>query len=396
MHITVRAAALALLALVPLAACGDDEPTTGTTSTTQASGGAGSNGGTSGGAGAGGEVGTPDDGDPVDVVGTVVAELDEPIAMIPKPGDDEVWVAERAGTILRLEDDGSGRLAPAGDPVLDLTDQTTTDLERGLLGMAFSNDGSVLYVSHTDADGNSRVAAYDVDGDTVDATSRRELLAVEQPFPNHNGGNLVVTADDELWLGLGDGGAADDPENRAQDPDTLLGKLIRVDTSGGGDHEIVASGLRNPWRFAFAPDGTIWIADVGQNQYEEIDHLPVAGLEGANFGWSGYEGSEPYLDGDGRRPEGAVMPVHTYGREEGGCSITGGIVVSGGHLGLDGAFLFSDYCDGRIRAIERTADGYEVHDLGIDVDSPISFGTDADGAAYVLSGAGSIVRIDPA
>src|SRR5690606_5321819 len=154
--------------------------------------------------------------------------------------------------------------------------------------------------------------------------SRRVLLSVEQPFPNHNGGHVVVTPDDTLWLGLGDGGSADDPENRAQDPDTLLGKLVRVDTTGGEDHEIVASGLRNPWRFSFDPDGTGWIADVGQNECAAINRISADELPGANFGWSGYEGTEPYLDGDGRRPADPVMPVLTYSHDDGNCSITGG------------------------------------------------------------------------
>lgn len=383
-----RALVVALLALLPLAACGDGEPTSGTTGSTAPP--------PSGEVGTGGGSTTPT-GDPLDVVGTVVADLDEPIVLVSRPGDDLVWVAERAGTVHRLERAPSGELTPTGGAVLDISEQTTTDMERGLLGMAFSVDGSILYLSYTDLDGASKVDAYDVTGGSIDAASRRELLSVEQPFPNHNGGHVVVTEDDVLWLGLGDGGAADDPENRAQDPGTLLGKLVKVDTSGAGDHEIVASGLRNPWRFSFAADGTVWIADVGQNAYEEINHLPVAQLDGANFGWSGYEGSEPYLDDDGRRPADPVMPVFTYGREGGNCSITGGVTVEGDDLGLDGAYLFADYCAGRVRALVPGAGGgYVDLDLGIDVEAPISFGTDPDGRAYVLSGTGVIIRIDPA
>lgn len=402
MSIRLRTAAVVFLALSLSAACGDDEPTDGTSgSATQTSipGPGGANGSAPGN-------GTPDDTEvgepatPVDVVGTVVAEMTEPIALVHRPGDDSVWVAERAGTVHRMEVSPAG-LTPVGEPVLDISDQTTIDMERGLLGMAFSTDGSVLYISHTDLEGTSKVAAYDLadepgDG-AVDAGSRRELLSVEQPFPNHNGGNIVVTDDDVLWLGLGDGGAADDPENRAQDPDTLLGKLIEVDTTGEGDHEIVASGLRNPWRFSFATDDTVWIADVGQNQYEEINHVTVDELSGANFGWSGYEGTEPYLDGEGRRPADPVMPVFSYGREGGNCSITGGVAVDGDRLGLDGAYLFADYCGGQVRAlVPAAAGGYSEHDLALAVEAPVSFGLDADGEVYVLSGTGSIVRIDPA
>jgi glucose/arabinose dehydrogenase len=383
----LRLAAIATVALLSVTACGDDEPTTGTASSAPQTSASVS----------GTAVEATDPEGPAEVVltGSVVAELDEPIALLPRPGDDLVWVAERAGTIRRLEKAPTGELSPVGEPVLDITDQTSTESERGLLGMAFSIDGSVLYVSHTDADGNSRVASYDVVDETVDAGTRTELLLVEQPFPNHNGGHIVVTPEDDLWLGLGDGGAADDPENRAQDPDTLLGKLVRVDTSGGADHQIVASGLRNPWRFSLADDGMVWIADVGQNAIEEINRIPEEDLAGSNFGWSGYEGNEPYLDGDGRRPADPVMPVFTYTHDGGNCSITGGFTVQGDDLGLEGAYLFADYCAGQVRALVPGAEGsLSERDLGIDVAGPVSFGTDADGDAYVLSAEGSVVRIE--
>lgn len=341
----------------------------------------------------------PGSDDVVELTGTEVAELEEPIALLPRPGDDLIWVAERAGTVRRLEKTAAGDLVPVGEPVLDITDQTSTESERGLLGMAFSIDGSVLYLSHTDAAGNSRVAAYEVvDGGSVDVDSRLELLEVEQPFPNHNGGHVAVTEDGTLYLGLGDGGSADDPENRAQDPDTLLGKLVKVDTTGNGDHEVVASGLRNPWRFSFEPDGNVWIADVGQNSIEEINRIPAADLQGANFGWSGYEGREPYLSDDGRRPEDPVMPVFTYDHDDGSCSITGGFAYQRADLGLEGAYLFSDYCVGALTAIwvDDAGQVTDHRELGIEVDGPVSFGTDQDGRAYVLSIAGSVIRIDAA
>ncbi len=333
-----------------------------------------------------------------EVRATQVAELAAPIALLPRPGDDRLWVAERAGTIWRLEKRDDGTLEPDGDPVLDLTDLTTTDSERGVLGMAFSPDGAVLYVSHTDADGDSVVAVYDIVDHEIDPDSREVLLTQEQPYPNHNGGHVVTTSDATLWLGLGDGGASDDPENRAQDPDTLLGKLIRVDTTGDEEHEVVASGLRNPWRFSFDADGSIWIADVGQNQVEEINHVASADLSDANFGWSGYEGDQPYLEGDGRRPDDPTMPVFTYARDDGNCSITGGFTYVGDRIpSLRGSYLFTDYCNGRVRALTDAGDGeLRSMELAVEVDRPISFGTDADGDAYVLSEAGPIVRLDAA
>jgi glucose/arabinose dehydrogenase len=339
------------------------------------------------------------------VTATEVAVLDEPIMLLPRPGDDHVWVAERAGLVRRLKVDDDGSLTPAGEPVLDLTDQTTTDMERGLLGLAFSADGATLYVSHTDPDGTSIVAAYDVadsdDGPTVDAGSRQVLLTQEQPYPNHNGGHLLLDGDGQLWFGLGDGGAADDPENNAQDPDTLLGKLLRIDLTGDEEHEIVALGLRNPWRFAIdSQDQVMWIADVGQNAIEEVNRTPLADLDGANFGWSGYEGAEPYLDGDGRRPADPVMPVFTYRHDgdPGGCSVTGGVVYRGTELpGLDGAYLISDYCGGWVQALLTDDQGaVTAVDLGLDVPGPVSFGSDADGHVYVLSAEGPVLRIDPA
>ncbi|NLD78696.1 MAG: PQQ-dependent sugar dehydrogenase [Acidimicrobiales bacterium] len=383
-------AVLVSVLLATGAGCTDDAPTEPSTSTggapTEVDGSAAAPGST-----------PPGSGD-IDLTGTVVAQLDEPIALVARPGDDLLWVAERAGTVRRLERSAAGDLVPEGDPVLDITDRTSTESERGLLGIAFSTDGSVLYVSHTDAGGDSRVASYDVVDDTVDAGSRLELLEVEQPFPNHNGGHVVVTDDDALYLGLGDGGAADDPENRAQDPDTLLGKLVRVNTTGEGDHEIVASGLRNPWRYSFEPDGSVWIADVGQNAVEEINRIAADDLPGANFGWSGYEGDEPYLSGDGRRPDDPVMPVFTYRHDDGNCSVTGGFVVRRPDLGLDGAYVFADYCVGTVEAIWVDADGELAghRDLAVAVDGPVSFGTGAGGEVYVLSAAGAVVRIDPA
>ncbi|MBX3286224.1 MAG: PQQ-dependent sugar dehydrogenase, partial [Actinobacteria bacterium] len=279
---------------------------------------------------AGADPDEPDDGGaPAPIEGVEAAKLAEPTFLLVRPGDDHLWVAERAGTVRRLAvSDGGRTLTPVGDPVLDVSDDTTTDAERGLLGLAFSADGDTLFVSRTNADGNTRLEAYDTTDDGVDASSRRVLLEVDQPFPNHNGGNVVLGPDGKLWFGLGDGGAGDDPGNRAQDPDELLGKVLRIDPDGG-DPEIVVSGVRNPWRFSFDTDGSLWIADVGQNAVEEVDRLPAGEIEGANLGWSGYEGSEPYLDGDGRRPDDPVMPVFEYRHEDGNCSITGGFVYHG-------------------------------------------------------------------
>ena len=352
---------------------------------------------------------TSGSGDPEGSVGTFktvkVATLDQPVAMAVRPGDDDLWAVERTGKILRLTMDDDGNLEADGDPVLDLTAETTTDMERGILGLAFSNDGGTLYLSYTDVDGNTVIAAYEIteddSGPTVDADEAKVLLTQTQPYENHNGGHLLVDGSGQLWLGLGDGGSGDDPKNNAQDPDTLLGKLIKVDLSGDEEHEIVSLGLRNPWRFAIDPqERVMWIADVGQNAIEEVNRIALDDLPGANFGWSGYEGNEPYLDGDGRRPEDPVMPVYTYTHEgqPGGCSVTGGVVYRGAELaGLDGAYLIADFCAGWVQALLAAEDGtVKAVDLGIEVPGAASFASDADGRVYVLSLEGPVVRIDPA
>lgn len=338
-------------------------------------------------------------GDP-EVVAVEAGTAEEPIQLLPRPGDDGVlWLAERPGRIRRVPVADDGTFAGDGEVVLDITDETSVDSERGLLSFAFSPDGDAVHVSSTDLDGNTRIETYPVGADgTVDDAAGEVLFAIAQPYSNHNGGHVAIGPDGQLWLGLGDGGAGDDPENRAQDPGTELGKVIRIDPDGG-DTEIVISGVRNPWRWAFDVDGSLWIADVGQNAIEEIDHLAPGEIDGANLGWSGFEGTEPYLDGDGRRPADAIGPVFQYPHTDGNCSITGGFVYRGSAIpALDGWYLFADYCAGRVRAIVLGDDGTFARelDLGIDVTSPISFGRDAQGEPYVLSDAGQVLRLAPA
>lgn len=344
--------------------------------------------------------GTSTTDDAPEITSVVAASVHEPIVLIARPGDDDhLWIAERAGQVRRLAvEDGGNTLADADEPLLDISSETSLDAERGLLGMAFSTDGDTLYLSYTNVDGDSRVVSYAMDGSSVDESSRKQLFAVAQPYPNHNGGNIAIGPDGKLWLGLGDGGAGDDPENRAQDPDTPLGKILTIDPKTGRT-KIVVSGVRNPWRWAFDTDGSLWIGDVGQNRIEEIDHLPAGKIQGANLGWSGYEGREPYLDGDGRRPADPIAPVFEYPHENGNCSITGGFAYRGSAIpALRGAYLFADYCAGRIRAITLAADGTlaREYDLGVDVEQPISFGQDQAGEPYVLSAGGNIVRLLPA
>lgn len=320
-----------------------------------------------------------------------VAQLDAPTAMAVRSGDDRLYIAERGGVVRTID----GR--QVGDqPVIDISDQVSTGGECGLLGLAFSADGDELYLSFTNEQGDSRVAAYEMDGDRAAADSARELLAVGQPFSNHNGGNLLRGPDDLLYLGLGDGGAANDPERNAQDPQTLLGKMVQLDPEGDAEPEMFALGLRNPWRFSFDREtDDLWVADVGQDSIEEINVTAWDDAAGANYGWDIFEGSEPF-EGD-EPPDNAVMPVEEYPTGE-GCAVTGGYVYRGSAIdGLQGAYLYGDFCAGFVRAIRVEDD--EVVDraeLDVSLDQLVSFGEDADGELYVLSLSGPVQRLVPA
>jgi glucose/arabinose dehydrogenase len=351
-----------------------------------------------------------------------VATLDDtPMAMAVHPGDEDlVYVALRSGTLVRL-DPSAGPEADA-ETVLDFHDDTTTDGERGFLGLAFSPDGGHLYISYTNSAGDTRIDEYAVSGEGADArideASRREVFAEDQPFSNHNGGNIAFGPDGYLYFGLGDGGAAGDPDDRAQNPTELLGKMLRIDpTEGdtpygvpgdnpfadgaGGRPETWISGVRNPWRWSFdSLTGDLWIGDVGQNEIEEVDFLPADGQgrnagRAANLGWNLMEGDQGYEGGD--PPPGYVPPITTYSHADGGCSITGGYVYRGAAIpALDGAYLYADLClttlhgllvDGS-RVIRDEADLGELPDGG-----PVSFGQDADGELYVLFQSGLISKI---
>lgn len=331
--------------------------------------------------------------EPVDVVGVVVAEVEEPIMMLPRTGDDRLFIAERPGRIRTATPGEDGQLDVGSEPFLDLSDDTAAQGEQGLLGVAFSPDGAVMHVSYTNVDGDSRVDSWDIVDDAIDSASRRTIFELDQPFPNHNGGHLALDPDGELHLGLGDGGGADDPENRAQDDSAPFGKLLRLDPAGGEPATRV-KGLRNPWRFDFDDDGTLWIADVGQFEWEEIDRIAADEIDGANLGWSGYEGSHLYLDEPDRVPDAPVHPIFEYDHSEGRCSITGGFVYRGRALPhLVGSYLFADLCEGQVKALLADGDEISAHDLDVSVNQPFSFGRDADDEAYVLSADGEIIAL---
>ncbi|NEC33631.1 PQQ-dependent sugar dehydrogenase [Streptomyces rubrogriseus] len=337
---------------------------------------------------------------------TEVARAQNPTADAAGP-QDTVWIAERAGTVRVLGDDG------LGEPVLDISDETTTDGERGLLGLAFDEQFAHFYVSYTDIEGTSTVDEFTVRDGAVRENTRRTVLTQEQPESNHNGGAIAFGPDGHLYIALGDGGGGGDPQGNGQKLDTLLGKLLRIDPQGGDPYaipednpfvddpdargEIWSYGLRNPWRFSFdAASGDLLIGDVGQSDWEEIDWAPASSPGGENYGWSQMEGTHPFRGGT--EPANHVPPIHEYDRTGLGCSVTGGYVYRGGAIpGLAGQYVYSDYCDGTLRSLE-IEDGRVTgeHDLGVNGGEVVSFAQDGDGELYVLAIGGTVSRVDPA
>ncbi|MFJ9640096.1 PQQ-dependent sugar dehydrogenase [Streptomyces sp. NPDC101178] len=340
------------------------------------------------------------------VVLTEVARAQGPSAGAPGP-DGKVWIAERAGTVRVLGDYG------LSDPVLDISAETTTDGERGLLGVAFDPEFAHFYISYTDLEGTSTIDEFAVEDGRLQPDTRRTVLTQEQPYPNHNGGDIKFGPDGYLYIAFGDGGSGGDPHGNGQNLDTLLGKILRIDPTGGEPYaipsdnpfvaeegakdEIWAYGLRNPWRFSFdAGTGDLLIGDVGQSEWEEIDWAPASSKGGENYGWSSMEGNHPFRGGT--EPANHVPPVHEYDRSGLGCSVTGGFVYRGeGIADLAGSYVYSDYCDGTLRTL-RIEDGAvtEEGDLGVQGGEVISFVEAADGELYVLAIGGTISRLDPA
>jgi glucose/arabinose dehydrogenase len=342
-----------------------------------------------------------------------VADLDSPLAMAVRSGDDRLFVAGQSGTVYALERGGSGNVPE----VLDISSRITSGGEQGLLGLAFSPDGRFLYVNFTDTEGDTRVEEYRMRSDgSINQGSRREVLFVDQPFSNHNGGNLVFGPDGYLYIGLGDGGSGGDPMGNGQNLGTLLGKMLRIDPrpEGGRPYgippdnpfvgregarpEIWSFGLRNPWRYSFDRETEdLWIGDVGQNAREEVDFEPAGTAGGRNYGWNAFEGSAPF-PGGAPAPEGAVPPLIDYPLESGACAVTGGYVYRGTAIpSLRGAYLYADFCVGQVRAlVQRNGRVVQRRDLEPRVEALASFGEDQEGELYVLSLSGSVSRLAPA
>jgi glucose/arabinose dehydrogenase len=348
-----------------------------------------------------------------------VAGLDAPLGVASAgDGSNRLFVAEQGGQIRIVRD---GTLLER--PFLDISDRITTGGERGLLGLAFHPDFPTdprLFVNYTDEQGNTRVSSFTLDPsepDRADPASEKRLLFVQQPFANHNGGALAFGPDGFLVIGLGDGGGGGDPEKNGQNLRALLGKILRIDVGGttgdkayaipadnpyadGADFrapEIWLSGLRNPWRLSFdRSTGDLWIGDVGQGEWEEVDVQRAGAAGGTNFGWNLLEGNHCYRQGC--EDPGLVGPVTEYSHDD-GCTVIGGNVYRGtAQPALSGGYLFGDYCSGRLWAIDPAADGFREPTVVGEMGGALSsFGEDEAGELYATDIAGGrLLRVTAA
>ena len=327
----------------------------------------------------------------------LVEGLDRPVDLqSAQDGTGRLFIIEKYGAIRIFKD---GQLSP--QPFLNIDDRVNDDSnEMGLLGLAFHpnfEQNGYFYVNYTGDGGNTRISRFTANGDVADPNSEQVLMVIDQPFPNHNGGAVAFGPDGYLYLGLGDGGAAGDPFKNGQNTETLLGKLLRIDVNNGDPYsipvdnpfgnEVWAYGLRNPWRISFdRATGDLWIGDVGQNQYEEIDYLPAGSPGGANFGWSVMEGLHGY---DGEAQPGLLLPVVEYSHDI-GCSVTGGYVYRGSMPEWNGVYLYGDYCSGSVSGLILVDGQWQSRVLFEAVATITSFGQDEAGELYFTSDNGSI------
>ena len=296
----------------------------------------------------------------------VVASLSSPVAFAARPGTDDIFIAEQQGRVVRLP----GGTATGADTTLDIRGAVSLGNEQGLLGLAFSPDGSRLYTNHTERAGSTVITRHTMSG--TSATSPEVLLTIDQPFANHNGGQLAFGPDGMLYIGMGDGGSGGDPEGNGQNPNTLHGSILRIDVSGdvgyeipadnpfansGGAPEIYVWGIRNAWRFGFdTATGDLWIGDVGQDRMEEVTVLRSGSGSGANLGWNLTEGDESFRGSP--EPEAYVAPILSYAHDAGRCSITGGEVYRGAQIaGLSGTYIYGDFCTGEIFGFRASGQG---------------------------------------
>jgi len=351
---------------------------------------------------------------------TVVSGLSDPVDVTSAgDGSGRLFVVEQVGRIRIVRD---GKLDPT--PFLDIRGLVSCCDERGLLGLAFHpgqpSDGR-LYVDYTDAQGDTVVSEFRVSGtdpDRTDPGSERKLLQVHQPYPNHNGGALAFGSDGMLYVSLGDGGSAGDPQRNGRNLGVLLAKILRIDVDhpsgsnaygipsdnpfvgrAGARPEIWLTGLRNPWRMRFDPaTGDLWIGDVGQDAWEEID-VARKGVSGTDFGWNVMEGNHCYLPANGCDRTGLALPVTEYDHSL-GCAVIGGPVVRGAaEARLEGWYLFGDDCSGRIWAFDPAGAGSSPTPATVVANTGLAISAineAADGRVYVTDvGGGTLSEIRP-
>ncbi len=340
----------------------------------------------------------------------IVTGLSSPVFLTAPANDPRLFIVEQPGRIRIVQ---NGALLPTA--FLDVSSQISSGGERGLLGLAFHPryaSNGFFYVNFTGTDGHTRVMRYTVSSNPniATASSAKLIIRVDQPYANHNGGMITFGPDGMLYIGMGDGGSGGDPQNHAQNRGDLLGDMLRLNVDVGDPYtpaagnpylstpgalpEIWAYGLRNPWRFSFdrgAPN--LYIGDVGQNAREEVN-VVAATAAGINYGWRIMEGTQCYSPASCTQT-GLTLPVLDYTHASGGCSITGGYVYRGSAIPeIAGHYFYSDYCAGFLRSF-RYANGSatEMRDWDLTLGSVLSFGEDAAGELYVLTGDGRVSRI---
>jgi len=341
---------------------------------------------------------------PTLVVTRVGSGFDAPVLLVADPGGGEDLVVEQGGKVVRNDAEHTVMLDISGDALFGG--------EQGLLGLAFHprfRENGLAYVNYVEHSGSTTIEEFIVVDGTFDVSTRRRILAIDQPAANHNGGMIVFGPDGYLWIGMGDGGGANDRFEQAQDPHTLLGAMLRIDVdlvaetiygippdnpfADGveGAPEVWATGLRNPWRFSFDGDD-LWIADVGQGDIEEVNFVDISEA-GLNFGWPIMEGTTCFESGD-CDPTPFVAPVTQYSHGE-GCSITGGYVYRGSAIpGILGQYFYSDFCSGFLRS--STSDGtvFDWTEQTGEIPQVSGFGVGGDGELYVVSHTGSLFRLE--
>jgi glucose/arabinose dehydrogenase len=315
----------------------------------------------------------------------VFTGLDSPVYATSAPGEpNNLYVVEQPGVIL-VATQGTLRARP----FLDIHRLVRSGGEQGLLSVAFHpkyRTNHKFYVDYTDVNGDTRVMEYRSNG-TVATKRLRQLLFVKQPYPNHNGGQLQFGPDGRLYVGMGDGGSGGDPQNHAQDLSSRLGKLLQINVdSRAAPVAIAGYGLRNPWRFSFDKSGNLYIGDVGQDSWEEVDYTPRSSTGIENYGWNIYEGTHQFESKSPNEAGHLVMPIAEYSHSE-GCSVTGGYVWKG-------RYYYGDFCSGRVWSLR--VDGGKATDVrseSIKVPSLSSWALDGHGNLYAVSLAGTIFRV---